>query len=106
MKTSLVTVRFPLGLHARPAAKLIRLFRKFHAEVFLRVGNRITQAGSLMGILLLAATFNTQLEIRASGDDEDAAIQAAEVFFQSADEDALPLIAAEPLPKKHAAERT
>ena len=88
MKTSRVTVRFARGLHARPAASLVRLFGAFRARVFLRLGNRVAHAGSLLSILLLSATVNTQLEIQATGEDEEAAVRAAEAFFQSDDEDA------------------
>ena len=87
MKTSRVTVRFPHGLHARPAASIVRLFKASHAQVLLRLGNRVAHAGSLLSILLLSATFNTQLEIQATGEDEEAAIRAAEAFFQSDDEE-------------------
>ena len=54
----------------------------------------------MIGILLLAATFNAQLEIQAAGEDEDAAIQAAEVFFQSADEDAPGTVSVDPSPNR------
>ncbi len=46
----------------------------------------MASASSILGILLLAATFNTQLEIQASGEDEEAAVRAAEAFFQNNDE--------------------
>jgi phosphotransferase system HPr (HPr) family protein len=88
MKTSRVTVRFPRGLHARPAAGLVRLFKAYRARVLLRLGNRVAHAGSFLSILLLSATFNTQLEIQATGEDEEAAIRAAEAFFQTDDEEA------------------
>ena len=88
MKTSRVTVRFPRGIHARPAASLVRLFKGFRAQVSLRLGNRVAHAGSFLSILLLSATFNTQLEIQATGEDEEAAIFAAEAFFQTDDEEA------------------
>ncbi len=88
MKTSRVTVRFPHGLHARPAASLVLLFRTFRARVFLRLGNRVANAGSFLSILLLSATFNSQLEIQATGEDEQAAIRAAEAFFRCDDEQA------------------
>jgi len=57
--------------------------------VFLRAGNRVANAGSLLNILLLSATFDSQLEVQASGEDEDAAIQAAKMFFQSDEERAV-----------------
>ncbi len=88
MKTSHVTVRFARGLHARPAAGLVQLFKRFRAHVLFRLGNRVANAGSFLSILLLSATFNTQLEVQASGEDEDAAIRAAEAFFQTDDEEA------------------
>lgn len=89
MKTLRVKVPFPHGLHARPAARLVHLFRAFRSCVFLRVENRVANAGSLLNILLLSATFDSQLEVQASGEDEDAAIRAAEVFFQSDEEKAV-----------------
>ena len=88
MKATRVTVRFSRGLHARNAAKLVRLFRQFHCRVLLRAGNRVANASSILSILLLAATFNTQLEIQASGEDESGAIRAAQIFFQNDDETA------------------
>lgn len=88
MKTARVTVRFTRGLHARPAASLVRLFQRFQARVSFRFGHRIANAASILSILLLSATFNTQLEVQASGEDEDAAIRAAEAFFQNDDEEA------------------
>jgi multiphosphoryl transfer protein len=98
MKTTRVTVRLPHGLHARPAARLARLLRRFRARVLFRLGNRVANAGSFLSILLLAATFNTQLEIQATGEDEDAAIRAAEAFFQSDDEQAVQQVRVEALP--------
>ena len=96
MKTTHVTVHFANGLHARPAAKLVLLCREFRARVFLRLDNRVANAKSIMGILLLAATFEAQLEVQASGADEDSAIQATEVFFRARDEEALPPVSVEP----------
>lgn len=82
------TVRVTRGLHARPAASLVRLFQRLQARVSFRLGHRIANAASFLGILLLSATFNTQLEVQASGEDEDAAIRTAGAFFQTDDEDA------------------
>jgi len=88
MRVTRVTVRFAGGLHARPAASLVRLLKKFRSSVDFKKGSRAANAGSIVSILLLSATSNTQLEVRAAGEDEDAAIRAAEVFFQCDDEEA------------------
>lgn len=86
MRTAQVTVRFPHGLHARPAVSLVRQFKGFHSRVLLRLGKRVANVSSIISILLLCATFNSQLEVQAAGEDEDAAIRAAVDFFQVADE--------------------
>jgi phosphocarrier protein HPr len=88
MRTTRVTVRFARGLHARPAASLVRLFNNYRSRVVLRLGHEVANARSILGILLLSATCNAQIEVQASGQDEDSAILAAEVFFQNADEEA------------------
>ncbi len=46
----------------------------------------MASTSSILSVLLLAATFNRQLEVQASGEDEDAAVGAAEAFFQHDDE--------------------
>jgi phosphotransferase system HPr-like phosphotransfer protein len=56
--------------------------------VFLRSGSRVASACSVLNILLLSATVDAQLEVQASGEDEDAAVRAAEVFFLSSDDSA------------------
>ncbi len=86
MKTTQVTVRFPHGLHARTAGCVVRLFKQFRCRVSLKVGNRVASTSGILSILLLAATFNTHLEVQALGEDEAAAVAAAEAFFQNDDE--------------------
>lgn len=88
VRTLRVKVRFPRGLHPRPAATLVAVLKRFRSRVVFQVGNRVANAGSLLSILLLAATLNTELDVRATGEDEEAAIRAAEIFFQNDDEDA------------------
>lgn len=104
MKTTRVTVRFAHGLHARTATGVVQLFKRFRCRVLLRAGNRVASASSILSILLLAATFNTQLEIQASGQDEESAVRAAEVFFQSDDETALQQFETEPRIEKPSGE--
>ncbi len=66
-----------LGLHARAAAKIVRLSNQFKSELILqRCDNgRRGDAKSILGILALAATQGTRLILTASGEDEDIAIR-------------------------------
>lgn len=82
MKTAQVTVKFPEGLHLRPASRLIRLIRRFRSQIHLRCGPKLANGRSMVSLLLLAAACNTELDVLASGDDEEDAIRAVQVFFQ------------------------
>jgi phosphotransferase system HPr-like phosphotransfer protein len=64
----------------------------------------VANAGSILSILMLSATFNTQLEVQATGEDEEAAILAAEAFFQADDEEEAQQILIKGLPGSHSAE--
>lgn len=76
-RTVIITNR--LGLHARAAAKLVKLAATFQSRVALaRSGawQKTADAKSIFSVLLLAATQNTSIEITAEGPDEDLAIEA------------------------------
>lgn len=79
MQQRTVTIKNPLGLHARAAAKLVRLAGGFRSEIKLaRYDSRhkIVDAKSILGVLMLAATQHTDLEIIVEGTDEEAALAA------------------------------
>jgi phosphotransferase system HPr (HPr) family protein len=82
MKTTQVTVKFPRGLHLRPAARLIQLIRRFRSQIHLRCGQKLANGRSLLNILLLGAAFNAEVDILASGEDEEEALHAVEIFFK------------------------
>jgi len=74
-----VTIRNRLGLHARAAARLVRLATSFDSEIFLvRTDARQERvdAKSILGVLLLAATTGTEIEVSAEGDDAEEALDA------------------------------
>lgn len=65
-----------LGLHARAASKFVKLAMKFESEVSLKKGERSSNGKSVMGVMMLAASKGTQLELTVSGSDEEAAYAA------------------------------
>ena len=71
-----VTVVNPLGLHARAAARFVKLAGEFRSHIRVARGNRITDGKSILGLLLLAAARGTRLIVSADGPDESAAISA------------------------------
>ena len=76
-------VRAPLGLHARAAAKVVRLAQSFESVVALqRLDNGATaDAKSILSVLMLAAGRGTELKANAEGIDEEAAINALDRLF-------------------------
>jgi phosphocarrier protein HPr len=72
-----------LGLHARAAAKLVRVTSSFQSQVLLRrvEGNVTADAKSILSVLMLAATKGTELHVAADGVDQEEAMNAIEEFF-------------------------
>jgi phosphocarrier protein HPr len=71
-----VTIRNRLGLHARAAARFVHTATRFRSRVTLTRGSRTMDGKSILGILLLAASQGTRLEIGADGEDEAQAVEA------------------------------
>jgi phosphocarrier protein len=90
MQQRIVTVSNRLGLHARAAAKLVRLSSQFSSRITIeRIdAKRIVDAKSIFSVLLLAATPGTKLLITTIGEDEQPALEAvARVIEDSLGED-------------------
>jgi phosphotransferase system HPr (HPr) family protein len=71
-----VTVRNPLGLHARAAARFVNLASQFGSLIQVTRGPRTVDGKSILGLLLLAAACGTDLRITADGGDAPAATEA------------------------------
>jgi phosphocarrier protein len=71
-----VTIVNDLGLHARAASKLVQLASKYPVEVQIGREDMMVNAKSIMGVLMLAASKGTDLQVVASGADADTAVDA------------------------------
>jgi phosphocarrier protein len=65
-----------LGLHARPAAQIVRLAANFTAHIELEKDDLAVNAKSIMGVMMLAAESGSTVRIRAEGEDEAQAVAA------------------------------
>ncbi|HEY2917790.1 MAG TPA: HPr family phosphocarrier protein [Candidatus Binatia bacterium] len=72
-----------LGLHARAAALLVQTVNKFSAQVTLSKDGQCADGRSIMGVLTLAATQGSKIQVEASGDDAERAVKAIERLFDS-----------------------
>ena len=78
-----VTLINPLGLHARAAAKVVRLANEFESLIVIVRPNRGRRADarSILGILELGAKQGSHLTIEVNGTDEERAIEALRELF-------------------------
>ena len=71
-------IKSELGLHARAAAKLVKLTSQFESDIKLSRTHVEEQvdAKSILGILLMAAAQGTEIEVMIDGKDEEVAMEA------------------------------
>ena len=71
------------GLHARPAAEIVKAASKFRSEVTIRRDDMEVNGKSIMGVMMLAAEYGTTLQLRASGEDAEQAVEALAALVAS-----------------------
>ena len=64
------------GLHARAAAKFVKVSGQFQAAILVYKGEQEAQGTSIMGLMMLAASKGSSIEVRANGVDAAEAIAA------------------------------
>jgi phosphocarrier protein HPr len=70
------SIRNQRGLHARAAAKFVKVATSFNAQVRVIKGDMDVSGTSIMGLMMLAAGIGTEIELRASGAEASQAMQA------------------------------
>jgi phosphocarrier protein len=70
-----VTISNKLGLHARASAKLTKLAGSFACNVWISKGERRVNAKSIMGVMMLAAGLDSEVELETDGEQEIQAMQ-------------------------------
>jgi phosphocarrier protein len=71
-----VQIRNRLGLHARAAARFVHAANRFRSKITVSRDGRTMDGKSILGILLLAASQGTWMEVAAEGEDEAEAVEA------------------------------
>ena len=83
MTEQVITISNRAGIHARPAALLVQVAKDYKSNIFFEKGTNRINAKSIMGILTLAAAYETELKILAEGEDEKQAVEAIVHLFAS-----------------------
>lgn len=71
------------GIHARPASIIAQAANKFECEISLIYGDSVVNAKSIMGVITMAAAYNTTLILQTEGPDEQEAADMIVELFES-----------------------
>ncbi|HEY8016939.1 MAG TPA: HPr family phosphocarrier protein [Dongiaceae bacterium] len=76
------------GLHARAAAKFVKLASQYEADIEVRRGDLTANGRSIMGLMMLSAGVGTDVEVSAGGPQAEAALAAVlDLIGRKFDED-------------------
>jgi len=76
-------IKNKIGLHEREAALLVQTVNKFTAQVSFSKDGQVVDGRSIMGVLMLAATQGSKIQVEATGDDAERAVRAVEKLVNS-----------------------
>lgn len=71
------------GIHARPAAEIVKMAAKFSSDITFARDGLVVNGKSIMGVMMLAAECGSTVRVKADGADEDAAIDALAALIAS-----------------------
>ena len=72
-----------LGVHARPASKIVQAAGRFKSKILLINDNAVADAKSILHVMMLGANFDSTIIVRVSGEDEKDAADAIAALFAS-----------------------
>lgn len=74
-------VQNKMGIHARPAAMIVRITNKFKADVFVEKDEEQVNGKSIMGLMMLAAGKGSKVKFLATGEDAPQLLAELEALF-------------------------
>jgi phosphocarrier protein len=78
-----VTIANKNGVHARPAAEIVKTAGRFASDITIVRDDLEVNGKSIMGVMMLAAECGAEVTLRATGPDEDAALDALTALISS-----------------------
>jgi phosphocarrier protein HPr len=70
-----------LGIHARPASKIVQTANRFKCRITLVKDTTVADAKSILHVMMLGAGFGSTVLVKATGDDEKDAVAALSKLF-------------------------
>lgn len=79
--TKELLVQNKMGIHARPAAMIVRVTNKFKSEVYVEKDEEQVNGKSIMGLMMLAAAKGSTVKFVATGLDAEQMLADLEALF-------------------------
>lgn len=76
-----LTVQNKMGIHARPAAMIVRIANKYPAEIVVEKDDEQVNGKSIMGLMMLAAGHGSRLKFTAEGERAEEMMKEIEALF-------------------------
>lgn len=80
--TKELLVQNKMGIHARPAAMIVRITNKFKSEVHVEKDDERVNGKSIMGLMMLAAAKGSKVKFVATGPDAEQMLAEIEALFE------------------------
>ena len=77
-----LTVSNKMGIHARPAAMIVRVANKYGADIIVEKDGEQVNGKSIMGLMMLAAGNGSRLRFVATGNDAEKMLKEMEALFE------------------------
>jgi phosphocarrier protein HPr len=77
-----LTVSNKMGIHARPAAMIVRVANKYGADVLVEKDDEQVNGKSIMGLMMLAAGSGSRLRFTATGSDSEEMLKEMAALFE------------------------
>ncbi len=83
MVSKVLTVRNRAGIHARPAAMIVKVANKFKSDFYMEKDDIKINGKSIIGVITLGAGFKSEIKISCEGEDETQMAEALEQLFEN-----------------------
>jgi phosphocarrier protein len=71
------------GIHARPAAMIVKVANKFKSNLFMEKEDMKINGKSIMGVITLGAGYKSKILVSCEGEDEQDMVTAIEKLFNN-----------------------
>ncbi|MFA5448334.1 MAG: HPr family phosphocarrier protein [Sphaerochaeta sp.] len=83
MVTRTLIVANRAGIHARPAASIVKTANQYKSDLFLEKDTMKINGKSIMGIITLGATYQSTITMICEGPDEEELADAIGALFEN-----------------------